>query len=86
VSGDPFGTVYRLLDELQMKHYEMAGLVRRVQAAVEDLEERVDEDCLRMAHSLPGARYLVSTTFVREQWLKVGAELQRLFPRSAPPS
>ena len=44
------------------------------------LEERVDEDRLRMARSLPGARYLVSTTVVREQWLKVGAELQRLFP------
>jgi hypothetical protein len=23
-SGDPFAPVYRLLDEIQMKHYEMA--------------------------------------------------------------
>ena len=80
MSGDPFGTVYRLLDELQMKHYEMAGLVAEYKQLVEDLEDRVDEDRLRMARSLPGARYLVSTTFVREQWLKVGAELRRLFP------
>ena len=80
MSGDPFGPVYRLLDELQMKHYEMAGLVAEYKQLVEDLEERTDEDHLRMVRSLPGARYLVNTTFVREQWLKVGAELQRLFP------
>ena len=45
---------------------------------------RVDEDRLTMARNLPGARYLVNTTFVREQWLKVGAELQRLFPEERP--
>jgi hypothetical protein len=80
MNGDPFGTVYRLLDELQMKHFEMAGLVDEYKRLVEDLEERADEDRLKMARSLPGARYLVSTTFVREQWLKVDAELRRLFP------
>jgi hypothetical protein len=80
MNGDPFGTVYRLLDELQMKHFEMAGLVDEYKRLVEDLEERADEDRLKMARSLPGARYLVSTTFVREQWLKVDAELKRLFP------
>jgi hypothetical protein len=84
VSGDPFGTVYRLLDELQMKHYEMAGLVAEYKQLVEDLEERVDEDRLTMARNLPGARYLVNTTFAREQWLKVGAELRRLFPEERP--
>jgi hypothetical protein len=80
VSGDPFGPVYRMLDELQMKHFEMAGMVAEYKQLVEDLEERTDEERLRMARALPGARYHVTTTFVREQWLKVGAELQRLFP------
>jgi hypothetical protein len=80
MSGDPFGTVYRLLDELQMKHYEMAGMVNDYKQLVEELEERADPDRLRLARSLPGARYHVSTTFVRENWLKVDAELKRLFP------
>lgn len=80
MSGDPFGTVYRLLDELQMKHLEMAGLVNEYKQLVEDLEERADADRLAMARSLPGARYLVNSTFVREQWLKVNAEIARLFP------
>ena len=79
-SGDPFGTVYKLLDELQMKHFEMAGMVNEYKQLVEDLEERQDADRLRMARNLPGARYLVNTTFVRENWLKVDAELRRLFP------
>jgi hypothetical protein len=82
-SGDPFGTVYRLLDELQMKHVEMAGQVDEYKQLVEDLEERADPARLRMARSLPGARYLVNTTFVRENWLKVDAELRRLFPEEA---
>lgn len=82
-SGDPFGTVYRLLDELRMKHVEMAGQVDEYKQLVEDLEERADPDRLRMARSLPGARYLVNTTFVRENWLKVDAELRRLFPEEA---
>lgn len=86
MSGDPFGTVYRLLDELQMKHYEMAGLVAEYKRLVEDLEERADEERLTMARNLPGARYLVNATFVREQWLKVGAELQRLFPDERSPA
>jgi hypothetical protein len=78
--GDPFATAYRLLDELQMKHYEMAGMVGEYKELIENLEERRDEDNLRLARSLPGARYLVATTFVRENWLKVEAELKRLFP------
>lgn len=81
-SGDPFGPVYRLLDELQMKHYEMAQMVQGYKELVEGLEERRDADSLRMAHHLPGARYLVATTFVRENWLKVDAELKRLFPEA----
>ena len=86
MSGDPFGTVYRLLDELQMKHFEMAGLVDEYKRLVEDREERADVDRLRMARNLPGVRYLVSTTFVREQWLKVDAELRRLFPEERYPA
>lgn len=79
-SGDPFAPVYRLLDELQMKHYEMAQTIGEYKELVERLEDRADEDSLRVARSLPGARYMVSQTFVRENWLKVQAELTVLFP------
>ncbi len=79
-SGDPFAPVYRLLDEIAMKHYEMAQTLGEYKDLVEKLEERRDEETLRVARALPGARYMVSQTFVRENWLKVQAELQVLFP------
>ena len=79
-SGDPFAPVYRLLDEIAMKHYEMAQTLGEYKDLVEKLEERRDEESLRVARALPGARHMVSQTFVRENWLKVQAELAVLFP------
>lgn len=80
-SGDPFGPLYRLLDEIQMKHYEMAETIAGYKDLVERLEERADAESLRVARALPGARYMVSQTFVHENWLKVQAELSVLFPQ-----
>jgi hypothetical protein len=82
-SGDPFGLVYAMLDDLQVKHFEMAQMIAEYKGLVEDLEDRRDPDKLRMARSLPGARYQVSTTYVRESWLKLNVELTRLFPEDA---
>jgi hypothetical protein len=79
-SGDPFGPVYNLLDAVQIKHLEMAQLVAEYKQLVEDLEEQRDVEKLTLARSLPGARYIISTTFVREAWLKLEAELKLLFP------
>jgi hypothetical protein len=79
-SGDPFGPVYNLLDAVQMKHLEMAQLVADYKQLVEDLEEQDDPEKLTLARSLPGARYIISTTFVREAWLKLEAEIKLLFP------
>jgi hypothetical protein len=79
-SGDPFGPVYNLLDAIAMKHMEMAQLVSEYKQLIEDLEERHDEDKVKLARVLPGAKYMVSTTFVREAWLKAEAELKLLFP------
>lgn len=82
-SGDPFGLVYAMLDDLQAKHFEMAQMIAEYKGLVEDLEERRDADKMRMVRSLPGARYQVSTTYVRESWLKLNVELTRLFPGDA---
>jgi hypothetical protein len=78
--GDPFGPVYYLLDQLQAQHFEMGTMVGEYRELIEALEERPDEDRLALARSLPGAKYLVAQTYVREAWLKVEAELKRLFP------
>jgi hypothetical protein len=84
-SGDPFGPLYSLLDQIQSAHYEMGHIVEEYKALVERLEERPAEDDLRLARALPGARYAVGTTFLRENWLKVEAEIRTLFPTEGPP-
>ena len=82
-SGDPFGPLYALLDQIQGAHHEMGQMVQEYKALVERLEERPGEDDLKLARVLPGARYTVGTTFVREAWLKVEAEVRTLFPAEA---
>jgi hypothetical protein len=77
---DPFDLVDRLLGEIQVKHFEMAEAVSEYRGMVDDLRQRHDEEAAKLARSLPGARYHVATTYVRESWLKVQAELTRLFP------
>ena len=79
-SGDPYGPVYNLLDAITMKHMEMAQLVAEYKAMIEDLEDRPDPEKIKLARVLPGAKYTVSTTFIREAWLKAEAELKLLFP------
>ena len=83
-TGDPYGPVYNLLDAIAMKHMEMAQLVAGYKAMIEDLEEREDPEKIKLARVLPGARYTVSSTFVREAWLKAEAELKLLFPDDQP--
>lgn len=80
-SGDPFGPLYLLLDQIQGAHMEMGHMVEEYKALIERLEERPTDDDLRLARALPGARYSVGTTFLRESWLKVEAEIATLFPR-----
>jgi hypothetical protein len=79
-SGDPFAPAYNLMDAIQMKHLEMAQQVAAYKDLVEELEEHRDASSLELARALPGAKYLVNTTFVREAWLKLHAELALLFP------
>jgi hypothetical protein len=77
---DPFDAIDRMLAEQQVKHFEMAGMVGEYRDMLSDLRERHNDEALRLARNLPGAKYHVATTFVRENWLKLQAELIRAFP------
>ena len=80
--GDPFEAVDRLLDQQMVKHFEMAQMIGEYRDMLADLQEqrRPDEDLVKLARSLPGARYHVATTYVRENWLVIEGTLKRLFP------
>lgn len=77
-----FASVDRMLDELMLKHLEMADMIGGYRNRLADLEEQrvPDPDEVKLLRHLPGARYHVATTYVREQWLKTEVEVRRLFP------
>lgn len=83
---DHFAIVDRLLDQQMVKHFEMAQMIGEYRDMLADLQEqrRPDTDKVKLARSLPGARYHVATTYVRENWLVLEGELKRLFPDEAP--
>lgn len=79
---DPYEIVDRLLDQQMLKHFEMAQMIGEYRNMLADLQEQrvPDGDMVKLARSLPGARYHVATTYVRENWLVLEGELKRLFP------
>ena len=78
----PYEIVDQLLDQQMIKHFEMAQMIGEYRNMLADLQEqrRPDEDLVKLARSLPGARYHVATTYVRENWLVIEGTLKRLFP------
>ncbi len=79
--GDPFDSVERLLAEQQMKLYELVELVDEYRRLIADARDKPTADAVRLARGLPGARYRVNTEYIRQNWLKLEAELVRAFGR-----
>ena len=79
-SDEGFALLDRLLDELMVKHLEMASLVGEYRDLIEEARERPwDRERRDLVRNLPGARYHVSATFTREQALRIEGELRKLF-------
>lgn len=78
---DDFRRVDKMLDELMVKHFEMANMVGEYRDLLENVRERPwDKEPRQLMRNLPGARYSVSMSYVREQALKIEAELKKMFP------
>jgi hypothetical protein len=76
-----FELVDRLLDELMVKHLEMAGLLGEYRDMIEEARDRPwDGERRNLIRNLPGARYSVAATFAREQAKRIEGELRRMFP------
>lgn len=79
---DPYDLVDRLLGEIQVKHLELAQLVGEYRDLIYDIRERpFATEGIPLARALPGAKYHVNATYIRETWLVLEAELKRMFPR-----
>jgi hypothetical protein len=79
---DPFDAIEQALQNIQIKHFEMAGMVDDYRAMIEDLRDRCDDAQEKLARALPGARYHVASTYVNETWRAIEGDLKRAF---APP-
>jgi hypothetical protein len=79
---DPFATVDRLLGEISFYHQELARIVEGYQESFERANGRVNDDVRGFATVIPGARYSVLETYIREQWLVLSAEIKRILPDS----
>lgn len=77
---DPFDAIERALEQIQIKHFEMAGMVEDYRALLDEVRERRDPEKVRLARVLPGARYHVATTYVTETWQNIAGELKKAFP------
>jgi len=83
-TDEAFAKIDRLLDLQMLKHFEMAEMIASYRDMLADMQEqrRPDPDAIKLARVLPGAKYHVTTTYVRENWLVIGGELKKLFPVS----
>lgn len=81
---DPLDAIERALQSIQIKHFEMAGMVEDYRALIEELRGAGahSQEHERLASVLPGARYHVSSTYVSQTWQQIEGELKRAFPEA----
>lgn len=73
------------IDELlliqQRNHRDLAEMIEQYRSMVFDADDTGPDEVRRVASMLPGGRYQVLTTHLRETWLVLQADLVRLFPQ-----
>jgi len=77
--ADVYTTIEDLLAETQLKHFELAELIGEYRRLIEDISENATEDRVKLARALPGAKYRVTSEYIRQNWLKLEVELNRAF-------
>jgi hypothetical protein len=77
--ADPYTAIEDLLDEIQLKHFDQAERLGEYRRLVEDARHDPTDDNVRLARSLPGAKYFVTTEYIRQLWLKLEVELAKTF-------
>jgi len=68
-----------ILDGIQVKHFEMAGMVGEYRAMLLKLRDEPNAGAAKLAQGLPGARYHVASTYTEDQWRVLKGEIIRLF-------
>lgn len=85
MSDEALARIDQLLQIQQQHHLDLAALVEDYRRMVFEADDAGDEAVFTTASMLPGGKYHVLTTHLRETWLVLQADLVRLFPDLAPP-
>lgn len=80
MSDEVLARIDQLLLMQQKHHRELAELIEQYRGMVFEADEQGDDALYRVASALPGGRYHVLTTHLRETWLVLQADLARLMP------
>ena len=85
MSDEALARIDQLLQIQQQHHLDLAALVEDYRRMVFEADDAGEEAVFNTASMLPGGKYHVLTTHLRETWLVLQADLVRLFPELAPP-
>jgi len=80
MSDEALARIDQLLQMQQEHHRELAELIEQYRAMVFEAEEQGADELYRVVSGLPGGKYHVLTTHLRETWLVLQADLARLMP------
>jgi hypothetical protein len=85
MSDEALARIDQLLQIQQQHHLDLAALVEEYRRMVFAADDEGAEALFKTASIMPGGRYHVLTTHLRETWLVLQADLVQLFPDLAPP-
>ena len=84
MSDEALARIDQLLQIQQQHHLDLAALIEDYRRMVFEADDEGEEAVFRTASMMPGGKYHVLTTHLRETWLVLQADLVRLFPELAP--
>lgn len=85
MSDEAIARIDQLLQVQQQHHLDLAALLEDYRQMVFEADAQGDEAVFKTASMMPGGKYHVLTTHLRETWLVLQADLVLLFPELAPP-
>ena len=78
--AEDFASIDRMLGEISFYHQEMSRMVEEYQETFERAQGRGTDEVLGFVRVIPGAKYRMIETYIREQWLVLESELKARFP------
>ena len=83
MSDEVLARIDQLLQIQQEHHRDLADLLEQYRQMAFEAEEAGPDDLYRVVSGMPGGRYHVLTTHLRETWLVLQADLARLMPEQS---